>query len=382
MFSYFVNVYNDNPQSISPISDVGASNGSINEGRLSRSSSSSLNALCGWTEGHHFFHKSTVPLMSLQQLGSGSLGVVDEVRVPKINNGMTMARKQIQVLKSNRRKIIGCINDEIATLKSLQHLHIVQFLGSYEEELSNRSLAAILMYPVGDADLKTFLDNVGPCFNSTQTHIGPSGTVAEASWLTKWFTCLLSALSYMHEQGIRHQDIKPSNIIHRGSEVFFTDFSSAAHFVPGHTTSSDSFARSTAMYTAPEQDRDLLIDEEIGRHGRSADVFSLGCVFIEMLVVLRCHAVVQLHDLLLAEFMVKLPLRYSRCLEELDETFLNVPEGKHVASYVRLLYEEFVKPMLASDRTQRPEAKSTLQGMDEWLRSWNHFDYWCPCRSL
>lgn len=348
----------------------------------SSSSSSNLKARCGWTEEYRFFHKSTVPLMSLQQLGSGSLGVVDEVRVSNIDNGLTFARKQIQVLKSNRRKLVECINDEIATLKSLQHLHIVQFLGSYEEQLPNRSLAAILMYPVGDADLRTFLDNVGPCFNSTGTHIGPSGTTAEASWLTKWFTCLQSALSYMHEQGIRHQDIKPSNIIHRGSEVFFTDFSSAAHFVPGHTTSSDGLARSTAMYTAPEQDRELLVDDEVGRHGRSADVFSLGCVFVEMLVVLRCHTVAQLHDLLRFEFTVKPPLRYSRCLEELDDIFLGVPEGKHVASYVRLIYKDFVKPMLASNRTMRPEAKHNLRLMDEWFCSWNRFDYLCPCRNF
>jgi len=52
----------------------------------------------------------------------------------------------------------------------------------------------------------------------------------------------------MHSQDIRHQDIKPSNVIYRGSDIFFTAFSSSSRFEIDPTTSTENPARTSAMY--------------------------------------------------------------------------------------------------------------------------------------
>lgn len=44
------------------------------------------------------------------------------------------------------------------------------------------------------------------------------------------------------------QDIKPSNVIHRGSDIIFTDFSSSSRFEIGPTTSTENPARTSAIY--------------------------------------------------------------------------------------------------------------------------------------
>lgn len=108
--------------------------------------------------------------------------------------------------------------------------------------------------------------------------------------------CLASTLAYMHSSGVRHQDIKPSNIIHRGSTIYFTDFSSSSQFQIGQTISTENPARTSAMYSAPEV---INCDGVLNRHGRGTDVFALGAVFREMLTVLTDYSVEDLHRFLL-----------------------------------------------------------------------------------
>ncbi|KAF2496352.1 kinase-like protein, partial [Lophium mytilinum] len=134
----------------------------------------------------------------------------------------------------------------------------------------------LLMSPVGESDLQAFMDELG----------AREPTEVEIRWLMDWFPCLTSALAYMHDQGVRHQDIKPSNIVHRGSQIFFTDFSSSSRFKIGHTTSTENPARTSAMYAAPEMLDYLQDDGTLSKHGRAADIFSLGCVFSEMATII------------------------------------------------------------------------------------------------
>jgi hypothetical protein len=90
-------------------------------------------------------------------LGQGSLGIVEEVR-RKDTQLPTLVRKRIIVPFWRRQTILKIIQDEAMILKSLMHPHIVKFVGSYEERNRNKHFYCLLMSPVGDNELRDFLE--------------------------------------------------------------------------------------------------------------------------------------------------------------------------------------------------------------------------------
>jgi serine/threonine protein kinase len=80
---------------------------------------------------------------------------------------------------------------------------------------------------------------------------------------------------------VKHRDIKPSNILIKEGAVYFTDFGISKIVPEGLTTGTNGpFGPMTRAYVAPEALRDDAL------RGRAADVFSLGCVFLEMGIAL------------------------------------------------------------------------------------------------
>ncbi|KAF2786511.1 kinase-like protein, partial [Melanomma pulvis-pyrius CBS 109.77] len=144
---------------------------------------------------------------------------------------------------------------EIDLLKKLRHKHVVEVLCTY----SFGKNYSIIMSPVAEADLKSFL---------TTDHSDQK--------MFRWFGCLTAGLAYIHSKNIRHRDIKPANILVKGEHVLFTDFGIAKDFSQDNTTSSIGTVNAKSyMYCAPE------VAAEKPR-GRPSDVYSLGCVFLEM----------------------------------------------------------------------------------------------------
>jgi serine/threonine protein kinase len=107
--------------------------------------------------------------------------------------------------------------------------------------------------------------------------------------LQKWRCYLASAVAYIHSQNIRHKNIKPSNAICKGDKIFLADFGSAHQFSDLTSTTEGYAAGVTRMYSAPE-----VIEED--KRGRSADIFSLGCVFAEMTTVIHGRRLEDFHD--------------------------------------------------------------------------------------
>ncbi len=84
---------------------------------------------------------------------------------------------------------------------------------------------------------------------------------------------LADALTYVHEQGLLHLDVKPSNVMYEDGHVTLFDFSVAEEYSPDKPLYDNAGTRD---YMAPEQTRR-------GRVSYATDVFGMGVVFYELL---------------------------------------------------------------------------------------------------
>ncbi|KAH7417540.1 kinase-like domain-containing protein [Cadophora sp. MPI-SDFR-AT-0126] len=223
-------------------------------------------------------HKA-VPFITVKQLGHGSFGVVDSVQMSCHPTGSLFARKIVRLRNMDRKRLLPIIQQEIEVLRRLKHKHIVQIVSTYETTSIPRQFG-ILVLPAGDEDLSHFLDRIEES-NFPDREIG---------YLRKWQYCLTSAVAYIHEESIRHKDIKPSNIILKNDQVFLADFGSAHQFSSDLMSTTEGYAAGiTRMYSAPE-----VLEQE--PRGRPADIYSLGCVFAEMAVVMNSRRIDEFHE--------------------------------------------------------------------------------------
>jgi ankyrin repeat protein/serine/threonine protein kinase len=249
---------------------------------------------------------------------------------------------------------------EVEHLQRLRHSHIIQLVGSYTK---GRTFS-ILMYPVADYELSQFMAKVEDIIASDVTEIQDYMAVVS---LGSFFSCLTSAVTYIHEKTTAHMDIKPRNILIKqhpryrfGHQVYIADFGISRHFSPLDHSQTDGPISFTRKYCAPE-----VFDQDL--HGRPADIFSLGCVFLEMHTVL-CRrtldefATYRSQDSGTEAFHANLP----RVIEWVDQLSMAdpfiVPESTSWRSFPlpkehrnnRLISS--IKRMLSWNASQRPRA--------------------------
>ncbi|KAF2823346.1 kinase-like protein [Ophiobolus disseminans] len=237
-----------------------------------------------------FDHKEIVPLGQDRFLGRGAMGDVYETTV----QGWKIAHKRIVV----KRKIGAAEKREIDILKRLSsHTHMIQLVGTY----THRQFLGILLYPVAICDLHTFFEDV-EAWSSLESedittearlqHLDPVHKdrlealgynfprTKSRYWASPVYSrigCLISAIAYLHDQKIRHKDLKPSNILLSQDRLWLSDFGSATDFSLLSQSATDN-ERGTPRYFSPEV-------AAWQPNGRAADVFSLGCILLEILVL-------------------------------------------------------------------------------------------------
>jgi serine/threonine protein kinase len=84
---------------------------------------------------------------------------------------------------------------------------------------------------------------------------------------------IVQGLLYIHKKGIVHRDIKPENILIMNGVPKITDLGLAQVM----RTSGVSGKSGTPFYEAPE----VLFEE---KYGQAADIWSLGIVFLELVL--------------------------------------------------------------------------------------------------
>jgi serine/threonine protein kinase len=172
------------------------------------------------------------------------------------------------------------VSRELDVLKKLSHKHVVTLLGSYTQN----KVLGLLLYPVAVCDLGVFLDELdenqsthSADFEKLMDRLGFAGDVNHAKdRLNKLYGCLANAVQYLHENDIRHKDIKPRNILlDKNDGLYITDFGLSRDTADASSSMTDGIERGTYKYCAPEVAR-------LEPRGRAADVYSLGCVFLEI----------------------------------------------------------------------------------------------------
>jgi serine/threonine protein kinase len=132
----------------------------------------------------------------------------------------------------------------------------------------------MIMSPVADGgDLDKFLCLLKAYQWDPRQH--QEQITAMESVLKRAFGCLASGLAFIHRSKIRHKDIKTQNILLYNGRILYTDFGLAYHSSMFENSSTGGPTEMTRKYAAPE------VLSGASRNS-SSDVFSLGCVFIEM----------------------------------------------------------------------------------------------------
>jgi serine/threonine protein kinase/tetratricopeptide (TPR) repeat protein len=215
-------------------------------------------------KGQHCFFKQNdlLPFERKAVLGSGGFGEVDKVH--SLISFKEYARKRVlrsAVFGNPQTEDMKQFIAEIEILKRLRHRHIVKFIGSY----TDFKYIGLIMSPVAEMDLATYL------LRADTSKYGE---------LRTFFGCLAKALEFLHQQNIRHKDIKPGNILVHCGNVLFADFGLSFDFTATRSTTVGTVNGMTYRYCAPE------VASSKDRN-RSSDVWSLGVVFFEMITVLK-----------------------------------------------------------------------------------------------
>ena len=223
-------------------------------------------------------------LIRTKQLGSGGFGKVYEVWESATKRHLAMKTMRRSRVQSNTVSIEARFIQEVEIMRSLQHPHIVQFLDSY----SSPDHFSILMQPVANTDLSQLLFQPDVAMPT----LGWSAKLLETNLLES-MGCLASAVHYLHSGGeqknsaVYHHDIKPANILVMGSGSFILADFGIPKLVrdPIGVDSSEccpkSLAAMTPKYAAPETRPDSQLYQS-PTTSRSSDVWSLGCVFLEI----------------------------------------------------------------------------------------------------
>lgn len=191
------------------------------------------------------------------EIGRGACAVV--YKALSLDDGSIFVAKETRASprNSDERRDLERAEGELKILRDLRHPNIVSVLG---HERRDSSFYIFLEYVSGGSMLE-YLDNWGPL---------------EDGLLRKASRGLLEGLDYMHSrpEPVMHRDMKCANILVTAD--FCVKWSDFGHSKCDANTRSTSTVGSVP-WMAPE-----VIRQEGEGYGRKADIWSFGCVVVEM----------------------------------------------------------------------------------------------------
>ena len=359
-------------------------------------------------EGHSTGSHSKIPSLPMIPLKwNGKLSdtfaaSVDKYEAP--SNGVYTFKRPFAVKtlrgRSHRHHRQMTAN-ELSAMKDIRHPHITALLGAFEHQ----ERLSIMIFPITTCSLKQFLKSMsrdirGVFGENHRSHVldqavtssngrrspetsngssDDSGIGHERrpkdhqikkhdAWplktspeykvelLRNYFVCLSQGLSYLHESRVSHNDIKTTNILIDQSEaVLLSNFTISKPFGQSHQT------EYTRKYASPE----TLKGDVVVKDGAS-DVFSLGCVFLELVTVLLGHDIKELpnHTKTISSLDIELEEAYSCNLRKIY-SWIDLLKEKHSS----LTTESYIADGLIPIRSmlnEDPQARPTAR--DLWMQ--------------
>ncbi len=195
----------------------------------------------------------------LDSLGSGGMGKVYRARHRRL--GKVVALKVMKPSLLTSPEALARFRREMAAVGPLDHPHLVEAYDAGEQD----GIVYLILKLIDGVDLQQLVRQRGPL------------PVAEACELVRQAAL---GLQHLHERGLIHRDVKPSNLMRTPSgTVKVLDLGLArlrSPKAPGELTSPDS-PMGTPDYLAPEQiDNPATVDVR-------ADLYSLGATLFYLL---------------------------------------------------------------------------------------------------
>jgi mitogen-activated protein kinase kinase kinase len=199
-----------------------------------------------------------------QLIGKGTYGRV--YLGMNADNGEVLAVKQVEINsriagqdKDRIKEMVSALDQEIDTMQHLEHPNIVQYLGCERGELS---ISIYLEYISGGS--------IGSCLRK-------HGKFEESVVKSLTRQCL-EGLSYLHDQGILHRDLKADNILlDLDGTCKISDFGISKKTDNIYGNDSSNSMQGSVFWMAPE-----VIQSQGQGYSAKVDIWSLGCVVLEM----------------------------------------------------------------------------------------------------
>jgi serine/threonine protein kinase len=204
----------------------------------------------------------------------GSFGLVSIWRrKPNVTSTLPpqVAVKEVSRLESFRVEGTTLVEEDSETLLSIRHKNIVKI---YQFTMIQLGIPLVVMEACAGT-LDSYIQ-IYPCCIDDLRLMGPQ---------------ILAGLEYLHQRGIIHRDVKPSNILVNSLDqrvvkevelvLKLADFGSSKQMSDSHQTAT---IRGSPKYMAPEILKAFRSQEDTAFYnGSKVDIFSAGVTFFKML---------------------------------------------------------------------------------------------------